>query len=101
MTAESANQSVATLIGTMTSIACSDSPLSPRGEGWGKGPGSEPSGKGCAVFHTTVLSGAMTPSARSDSPLFPAREGWGEGPGSETLVEKAAPFSTLRFYPGR
>ena len=59
MTAESANQSVATLIGTMTSIAC------------------------------------------SDSPLFPPREGWGEGPGSETLVEKAAPFSTLRFYPGR
>ena len=47
-----------------------------------------------------TLIGTMTPSARSDSPLSP-----GERVGVRALVaspvEKAAPFSTLRFHPER
>jgi len=47
-----------------------------------------------------ALIGTMTPSARSDSPLFP-KERVGVRVLAASPAEKAAPFSRLRFYPGR
>jgi hypothetical protein len=54
------------------------------------------SGKGCAVFHATVLTG---PDSRSDGPLSPwERAGVRARLGTESSVEKAAPFSALRCH---